>query len=66
MQVLDMDGVEVIAREIKDRTSNIDYDKAKNKPSIENVELVGNRTFAQLGMNAMTVQEVEAILYLNN
>lgn len=41
-----------------------DYEKLRNKPKIEGVTLIGDKTFRQLGMDAASVQEVEAILYL--
>ena len=42
-----------------------DYEKLSNKPRIEEVILIGNKTFKQLGLESMTVQEVQAILYNN-
>lgn len=42
-----------------------DYNDLRNKPSIEDVVLIGNRTMKQLGVDTATVQEVEAILYLD-
>lgn len=45
------------------------YEKLINKPSINDIELVGNKTSSQLKlqdhMDAMTVQEIEKILYLD-
>ena len=41
-----------------------DYEKLSNKPSIEGVTLLGDKTFKQLGMDNATEAEVEAILYL--
>lgn len=40
-----------------------DYEDLKNKPSIEGVELVGNKGFPELGLEAMTPQEIDEILY---
>ena len=45
-------------------TGSFDYEQSTNKPQIEGVELSGNRTFQQLGMSAMSVPEIEKILYL--
>ena len=46
--------------------NDVDYEKhVYNRPSIESVELIGNKTFKQLGLETATVQEVEAILYLD-
>lgn len=42
-----------------------DYNKLRNKPSIENVTLEGNKTIDQLGVRSLTVQEIEKILYLD-
>ena len=41
-----------------------DYNKLINKPQIESVELIGNKTMKQLGVDTLSVQEVEKILYL--
>lgn len=42
-----------------------DYNALANKPSIEDVVLQGNKTFKQLGLEPMSVQEVQSILYLS-
>lgn len=39
-----------------------DYIPLKNKPSIEEVVLEGNKTFAELGLRRMTNFEIEQIL----
>lgn len=41
------------------------YAALVNKPSIEGVTLVDNKTFKELGMEAATVAEIERILYLD-
>lgn len=41
------------------------YEDLYNKPRIEDVELIGNKTFKQLGMEAASVPDIERILYLN-
>lgn len=41
-----------------------DYNELINKPQIESVELIGNKTMKQLGVDTLSVQEVEKILYL--
>ena len=46
------------------RDGTTDYERLSNKPSIEDVELSGNRTLAQLGVKTLSVQEIERILYL--
>lgn len=35
-----------------------DYEKLTNKPKIESVELIGNKTFEDLGLEAITNQEI--------
>lgn len=35
-----------------------DYNKLKNIPSIENVELRGNKTFKELGLEEVTNQDI--------
>lgn len=42
-----------------------DYEKLKNLPQIEGNTLIGNKTFKQLGMDTLSVQEIEKILYLD-
>lgn len=41
-----------------------DYNQLTNKPKIEGHVLIGDQTFAQLGMDTLSVQEIEKILYL--
>ena len=41
-----------------------DYNKLENRPSIENIVLEGDKTFKQLGLDTLSVQEIEKILYL--
>lgn len=38
-----------------------DYDDLTNKPSINEVELVGNKTFEELGDSPLTNSEIHAI-----
>ena len=42
--------------------NNIDYELLGNLPQIEGVELIGNKTFEDLGLTALTAAEVETIL----
>ena len=42
--------------------NNIDYELLGNLPQIEGVELIGNKTFEDLGLTALTSAEVEAAL----
>ena len=39
-----------------------DYNDLINKPSIEGVELVGDKTLEVLGVEALTPQEIDAII----
>ena len=39
-----------------------DYEHLINKPSIEGVTLIGNKTFDELGMEELTNEEIEALL----
>ena len=39
-----------------------DYNDLINKPSIEGVELVGDKTLEELGVEALTPQEIDALL----
>lgn len=39
-----------------------DYNKLRNKPSIEDVTLVGNKTFPELGLHHITNMEIEHLL----
>lgn len=42
--------------------NNIDYELLGNLPQIEGVELIGNKTFEDLGLTTLTAAEVEAAL----
>lgn len=59
------DGSRTIDLEIDEKAGVTDYNLLNGKPSIEDVVLQGNKTFKQLGLETATVQEVEAILYLD-
>lgn len=41
---------------------NIDYRVLSNKPSIEGITLINNKTFEQLGMSPLTNTELENLL----
>jgi hypothetical protein len=41
-----------------------DYNRLDNKPSIEGVVLIGDKTFPQLNMNSLTNHEIEDLLTL--
>lgn len=40
-----------------------DYEELTSKPSIEGTTLTGNKTFEDLGLRPMTLQEIDAIIY---
>ena len=42
--------------------NNIDYELLGNLPQIEGVELIGNKTFEDLGLVALTAAEIQAAL----
>lgn len=42
-----------------------DYERLINKPHIEGHELIGDKTFRQLGLDTLSVQEIEKILYFD-
>lgn len=42
--------------------NNIDYELLGNLPRIDGVKLIGNKTFEDLGLSALTSAEVEAAL----
>ena len=39
-----------------------DYNDLANKPSIEGVELIGDKTLEELGVEALTPQEIDELL----
>lgn len=48
------------------RTDGVsDYEELDNKPQINDVELVGNKSFPDLGMRPMTNMEIMEILRRN-
>ena len=44
------------------RITENDYNLLNNKPSIETVELIGDKSFEELGMMALTNMEIEQLL----
>lgn len=40
-----------------------DYEKLTNKPSIEGVTLIKDKTFKQLGLEPMTPQEIDTMIF---
>lgn len=48
--------------EISTGSGTNDYNDLINKPSIEGVELVGDKTLEELGVEALTPQEIDELL----
>lgn len=46
-----------------ERISTSDYEELFNKPSIEGNVLIGDKTYAELGLNEITPQEIDEILF---
>ena len=42
---------------------NDDYEALRNKPCIEGNELIGNKSYEQLGLNDITPQEIDEIIF---
>ncbi len=38
------------------------YNLLENRPSIQSIELIGNKTFEELGLSAMTPNEIENLI----
>lgn len=60
---LSVAGESGISLEIGRASGTSNYVALINKPSIEDVTLVGNKTFKQLGLEAMTQQEIDQMIY---
>lgn len=51
-----------IAENIEMSGGTNDYEKLKNKPQINGIELIKNKSFDDLGMSSITNQELEDLL----
>lgn len=60
---LSVAGGSALSLGIERSTGTSNYNALVNKPSIEDVTLVGNKTFKQLGLEAMTEQEIDQMIY---
>lgn len=60
---LDFDGIIYLTGGGGGGTS--DYNELRNKPQINGVTLQGNKELEALGVSAMSVQDIERILYLD-
>lgn len=47
---------------VVNRSGDRDYNRLYNQPSIEEVTLIGNKTFRELGLRSATNLEIETIL----
>lgn len=43
--------------------TELDYEKLVNKPKIEGNELIGDKTYPQLGLEEITNQEIDDVIY---
>ena len=50
-----------VARVVQAPTTVVDYASVINKPQIEDVELVGNRSLEELGFGIVTDEEIAAL-----
>ena len=48
---------------VPERVGANDYNKLSNKPQIEGNELIGNKTYPELGLGDITPQEIDNILF---
>lgn len=52
----------MVAEETVSGGGTKDYNKLKNHPQINDIELIGNRTFEDLGADSLTNLEIDAII----
>ena len=60
----DENGINIEGSYTKNYLSDNDYEGLKNKPSIEGVELIKDKTFEDLGAISLTNLEIEELLNL--
>lgn len=58
----DIDNENIEIEEIENVSTENNYRKLKNKPSINSVELIDNKTFEELGIIELTNSELERLL----
>lgn len=56
------DNVELRITVPKNISSSLDYEKLRNKPQIESIELIGNKTFPELGISPIDADDLIEIL----
>lgn len=57
-----LDGSKGVSATAVSFLDNLSYLDLNDKPAIETVELVGDQTFSNLGLNALTNTEIENML----
>lgn len=63
IQMVDIDQViDLEMNEVINNGGTKNYNELNNKPSIEGVELVGNKTYEELNLSSLTNTEIEDLL----
>jgi len=63
MQIVDIDQlIDMDMNEVINNGSTKNYNDLNNKPMIEGVELVGNKTYEELNLSSLTNTEIEELL----
>lgn len=57
-----MNGEFGVVTVVHDSPAAMNYNLLRNKPQIESVELIGNKTFNDLGLTSMTADDLLEIL----
>ena len=66
MQMVDIDQcIDMEANEATDLGGTTNYNDLRNKPMIEGVELVGDKTYEELNLSGLTNAEIEELLNLS-
>lgn len=66
MQIVDIDQiVDIEMNEVINNGGTKNYNDLNNKPMIEGVELVGNKTYEELNLSGLTNAEIEELLNLS-
>lgn len=64
IEEIDENGINIGGSYTKNYLSDNDYEGLKNKPSIEGVELIKDKSFKDLGAVSLTNLEIEELLNL--
>ena len=63
MQIVDIDQViDLEMNEVTETGGTKNYNDLNNKPKIEGVELIGDKTFEELNLSSLTNTEIEDLL----